>query len=69
MYICVTSQRFTKEAGPLNRRSNKVCCLCGVNRPTLEFITHMEKSPLAVNVCKLKKPMLETHGDWAVRVL
>ena len=42
--------------------------LFGVLRPTREFFTHMETSPLLVNGCKIW-PMLDTHGHWAVRVL
>ena len=33
----------------------------GVNRPTREFFTHMETSPLPVKGCKFC-PMLSTHG-------
>ena len=46
----------------------KFVCLCGVYRPTREFITHMETSPLPVKGCKFW-PMLSTLGHWAVRVL
>ena len=54
------------------RRNNAKCfclfCLFGVFRPTREFFTHMEKSPLPVKGCKFW-PMLGTRGHWAVRVL
>ena len=42
--------------------------LFGVFRPTREFFTHIETSPLPVNGCKFW-PMLGTYGHWAVRVL
>ena len=38
----------------------------GVYRPTREFFTDMETSPLPVKGCKFW-PMLGTHGHWAVR--
>ena len=37
-------------------------------RPTREFFTHMETSPLPVKGCKFWH-MLSTHGHWAVRFL
>ena len=40
-------------------------CLDGVYRPTQEFFTHMETSPLPVKGCKFW-PILGTHGHWAV---
>ena len=43
-------------------------CLCGIYRPTRESFTHMRMSPLPVKGCKFR-PMLGTHGHWAVRVL
>ena len=43
-------------------------CLSGVFRPTQEFFTHLEMSPLPLNGCKFW-PMLSTYGHWAVRVL
>ena len=43
-------------------------CLFGVHRPTREFFTYIETSPLAVKGCKFW-PILDTHGHWAVRVL
>ena len=42
--------------------------LFGVYRPTREFFTHMETSPLPVKGCKFW-PKLGTHGHWTVRVL
>ena len=46
------------------------CCFClfWVYRPTQEFFTLMETSPLPVKGCKFW-PMLDTHGHWSVRVL
>ena len=38
----------------------------GVFRPTREFFTQMETSPLQVKGCKFG-PMNGTHGHWAVR--
>ena len=43
-------------------------CLFGVFRPTREFFTQLEMSPLPVKGCKFW-PMLGTHGHWAVRGL
>ena len=43
-------------------------CLFGVLRPTREFFTDFEMSPLPVNGYKFL-PMLGTHGHWSVRVL
>ena len=40
-------------------------CL-GVFRPTREFFSHLETSPLPVKGCKFW-PILGTHGHWAVR--
>ena len=37
-------------------------------RPTQEFFTHLEMSPLPVKDCKFW-PKLGTHSHWAVRVL
>ena len=48
--------------------SGSIICLFVVYRPTREFFTHMETSPLPVKGCKFW-PMLGTHGHWAVRVL
>ena len=39
-----------------------------IDRPTEEFLNHMETSPLPVKGCKFW-PMFDTHGHWAVRVL
>ena len=39
-----------------------VVCFFGVYRPTREFFTHMETSPLPVKGCKFL-PMLGTHGN------
>ena len=43
-------------------------CLFGVFRPTREFFTHLETSPLPVKGCKCW-PMLGTFDHRAVRVL
>ena len=43
-------------------------CLYGVYRPTREFFTHIETSPLPVKGCQFL-PMLGTHGHKALRVL
>ena len=40
-------------------------CLFWVYRPTREFFTHMDTSPLPVKGCRFW-PMLDTHGHWAV---
>ena len=45
-----------------------VCLFFGVYRPTQNFFTHMETSPLPVKDCKFWS-MLGTHDYWAVRVL
>ena len=45
-----------------------IVCLGGVLRPTREFFTHMETSPLPMKGFKFW-PMLSTHGHWAVRFL
>ena len=38
-------------------------CMCGVYRPTGEFFTNMETSPLPVKGCKFNfLTMLGTHG-------
>ena len=42
--------------------------LFGIFRPSREFFTQMETSPLTVKGRKFW-PMLGTHGHWAVRVL
>ena len=41
-------------------------CLFGVFRPTREFFTHLETSPLPVKGCKFW-PMVGTYDHWAVR--
>ena len=38
--------------GPLSYNPFCLICLCGVYRPTREFFTHMETSPLPVKGCK-----------------
>ena len=43
-----------------------VCALFLSFRPTREFFTHMETSPLPVKGCKFWL-VLGTHGHWAVR--
>ena len=43
-------------------------CLFGIFRPTPEFFTTLETSPLPVKGCKFW-PMLGTYSHWAVRVL
>ena len=45
----------------------KFVCLFGVFRPTREFFSHIEKSPLPAKGCKFW-PMLGTYGHWAVRI-
>ena len=42
-------------------------CLFGVFRPTQEYFTNMEKSPLPMEGCKLW-PMLGTYGRRSVRL-
>ena len=37
-------------------------CLFVVFRPTREFFTHMETSPMPVKGCKFLPIMLDTHG-------
>ena len=39
-------------------------CLFGIYRPTWEFSTYMETSPLLLKGCKFW-PMLNTHGNWS----
>ena len=48
----------------INFSNNLLVCLFEVFRPTREFFTHMETSPLPVKGCKFW-PMLGTHGHWA----
>ena len=50
------------------KRQSFVLRLFWVFRPTGEFFTYMETSPLLVKGCKFW-PMLGTYGHWAVRVL
>ena len=42
--------------------------LIWVFRPTREFFSHIETSPLPVKVCKFW-PILGTYAHWTVRVL
>ena len=49
-------------------RSRVGLFVLGGFRPTREFFTHMETSPLPVKGCKFW-PMLGIHGHWAARIL
>ena len=41
-------------------------CLCGVDRPTREFFTHMEMSPLPVKGCKFLCSALMAIEQWGL---
>ena len=43
-------------------------CFFVVYRPTRDFFTHIEMSPLPLKGCKFWA-MIGTHGHWAVRVI
>ena len=46
----------------------RICLFVRGFRPTRQFFTHMETTPLPIKGCKCW-PMLGTRGHWAVRVL